>query len=74
MNRQHTVTARKPKYPRAGDLLADGTRKETTATKYDTMARMNDAKSNHWQRFDLKNKLRAILDDAEWRADYRTAK
>ncbi|KAI9732260.1 MAG: hypothetical protein M1818_007579 [Claussenomyces sp. TS43310] len=63
----YNLTARKPKNARTGDLMMDGTRKEMTSTKYDAMARMNDAKSNQWQRFDLDSKLRAILDDSDWR-------
>ncbi|TGO75097.1 hypothetical protein BELL_0234g00030 [Botrytis elliptica] len=38
----HIVTARKPRCPRAGDLLMNGTREEMTDMKYDQMARVNE--------------------------------
>lgn len=46
----HFVTGRKPKDPRPGDLLADGTRQEMTNLKYDTMARYNNKRNSQWQR------------------------
>lgn len=55
------MTGRKPKYPRPGDLLVDGTRQEMTSSKYDAMARLNDAKSNQWKRFDLDGKLKCMM-------------
>lgn len=57
----HIVTGRKPKYPRPGDLLLDGTRQEMTTSKYDAMAKLNDAKSNQWKRFDLDGKLTSMM-------------
>ncbi len=57
----HIVTGRKPKYPRPGDLLLDGTRMEMTHSKYDAMAKLNDAKSNQWKRFDLDGKLTSMM-------------
>lgn len=57
----HIVTGRKPKYPRPGDLLLDGTRQEMTNSKYDAMAKLNDAKSNQWKRFDLDGKLTSMM-------------
>lgn len=57
----HIVTGRKPKYPRPGDLLLDGTRQEMTSSKYDAMAKLNDAKSNQWKRFDLDGKLTSMM-------------
>ncbi|APA08227.1 predicted protein [Sclerotinia sclerotiorum 1980 UF-70] len=50
----HIVTARKPRSPRAGDLLMDGTRQEMTDIKYDQMARGNELKNQAgWKRFEL---------------------
>lgn len=46
----HVVTGRKPPFPRPGDLLPNGERQEMTASKYDAMARFNDAKSAQWKR------------------------
>lgn len=57
----HIVTGRKPKYPRPGDLLLDGTRQEMTTSKYDAMAKLNNAKSNQWKRFDLDGKLTSMM-------------
>ncbi|TAQ88271.1 hypothetical protein B7494_g3368, partial [Chlorociboria aeruginascens] len=47
----HIVTGRKPPFPRAGDLLLNGTRQEMTDSKYDVMTRFKDKPSNNWQRF-----------------------
>ncbi|KAG4027755.1 hypothetical protein MFRU_027g00480 [Monilinia fructicola] len=50
----HIVTARKPRCPRAGDLLIDGTREEMTDVKYDQMARSNELKNQAgWKRYEL---------------------
>ncbi|ATZ48513.1 hypothetical protein BCIN_03g07170 [Botrytis cinerea B05.10] len=52
----HIVTARKPRCPRAGDLLLNGTREEMTDMKYDQMARVNELPVKNqagWKRFDL---------------------
>ncbi|ESZ99332.1 hypothetical protein SBOR_0294 [Sclerotinia borealis F-4128] len=50
----HIVTARKPRYSRAGDLLIGGTREEMTDVKYDQMARGNELKNQAgWKRFEL---------------------
>lgn len=60
----HIVTARKPKFPRPGDLLTDGTRQEMTDVKYEKMAERTGAAKNNslgggvekgggWKRFDL---------------------
>ncbi|KAM0144045.1 hypothetical protein ACHAO1_000324 [Botrytis cinerea] len=52
----HIVTARKPRCPRAGDLLLNGTREEMTDMKYDQMARVNKLPVKNqagWKRFDL---------------------
>jgi hypothetical protein len=58
----HIVTARKPKYPRPGDKLMDGTRQEMTAQKYDAMKKLNDGKSSHqWRRFNLDGKLATMM-------------
>jgi hypothetical protein len=57
----HIVTARKPKYPRPGDLLLDGSRQEMTSSKYDVMAKLNGAKSNQWRRFDLDGQLTKMM-------------
>jgi len=46
----HIVTGRKPPHPRPGDLLGNGTRQEMTASTYNAMARLNDAKSSQWKR------------------------
>ena len=54
----HVVTGRKPAYPRPGDLLADGTRQDMTASKYDAMAR-NDAKLS-WKRYCLATDLATL--------------
>ena len=40
----------------------DGTRQEMTKSKYDAMARMNNAKSNQWKRFNLDGKLTNLLE------------
>ena len=58
----HIVTGRKPKWPRPGDLLLDGTRQEMTTSKYSQMAKLNDAKSNQWKRFDLDGKLTHMME------------
>ena len=39
----------------------DGTRQEMTASKYDAMEKLGNAKSNQWQRFSLDNKLAAMM-------------
>lgn len=58
----HILTARKPKYPRPGDKLSDGTRQEMTAQKYDAMKKLHDGKSNHpWRRFNLDSKLATMM-------------
>jgi hypothetical protein len=58
----HIVTARKPKYPRAGDKLSDGTRQEMTAQKYDAMMKLSDGKSSYqWRRFNLDGKLATMM-------------
>jgi hypothetical protein len=57
----HIVTGRKPKYPRPGDKLVDGTRQEMTASKYDVMKKLNEAKSNQWRRFNLDAKLTTMM-------------
>lgn len=47
----HIVTARKPRSPRAGDLLIDGTREDMTDIKYDQMARGKELKNQAgWKR------------------------
>lgn len=60
----HVVTARKPKFPRPGDLLMDGTRQEMTPFKYEKMAERRGAtktgvlggggieKGSGWKRFE----------------------
>jgi hypothetical protein len=58
----HIITARKPREPRPGDLLLDGTRQEMTKSKYDAMARLNNAKGNQWKRFSLDRKLTNMLE------------
>lgn len=57
----HIVTGRKPRLPRAGDLLLNGTRQEMTASKYEAMARTEDPKSNQWKRFDLDGELTGLV-------------
>lgn len=42
----HIVTARKPKFPRPGDLLMDGTRQEMAQFKYEKMARRTGETKN----------------------------
>ena len=32
-----------------------------TSSKYDAMAKLNDAKSNQWKRFDLDGKLTSMM-------------
>ena len=39
----------------------DGTRQEMTASKYDAMKKLNDAKSNQWRRFNLDSKLATMM-------------
>jgi hypothetical protein len=48
----HIVTGRKPRQPRLGDLLLDGSRQEMTESMYDAMARHGDVKEqrNQWER------------------------
>jgi hypothetical protein len=48
----HIVTSRKPRQPRLGDLLLDGSRQEMTESMYDAMARHGDIKEqrNQWER------------------------
>jgi hypothetical protein len=58
----HIVTARKPRESRPGDRLMNGTRQEMSKSKCNAMARLNNAKSNQWKRFDLHGKLTNILE------------
>jgi hypothetical protein len=46
----HIITGRKPRQPRPGDLLLDGTRQEMTTATYDAMARFTDIHSTQWKR------------------------
>jgi hypothetical protein len=48
----HIVTGRKPRQPRLGDLLLDGSRQEMTESMYDAMARHGNVKEqrNQWER------------------------
>lgn len=58
----HVLTARKPKLPKAGDMLMDGMRQEITDMTYDTMVRMNDSTTNLWKRFDLDPRLTTMME------------
>ena len=58
----HIVTAKKPRFPRAGDMLKDGKRLEMSPQRELAMNRQNDAKSNQWQRFNLDEKLTDMLE------------
>jgi hypothetical protein len=59
----HIVTARKPRFPRTGDLLVDGSRQGMTPLKEHAMAGRADTRPNQWQRFDLDVELTLMLGD-----------
>lgn len=46
----HFVTGRKPKDPRPGDLLANGTQQSMAGLAYDTLSRQESKKNSQWQR------------------------
>lgn len=56
----HIVSGRKPRDPRPGDMLRDGTRQGMTASTYDTMKRLDDLK-NEWMRASLDVNLATMM-------------
>jgi hypothetical protein len=57
----HVITGRKPKYPRPGDMLVNGTRQGMTPSTYDFMYRLKSVKSNQWSRPVLDGNLASII-------------
>jgi len=58
----HIVTGRKPATPRAGDLLADGSRQEMTDMKYEAMQRRVTSVANQWTRMENEASLEKMMD------------
>lgn len=57
----HVVSGRKPKDPRPGDLLRDGTRQGVTTVPFEILKKADTLKYNQWMRAVLDTRLVTMM-------------